>query len=479
MTPQVTIAFVRAEGLRIAGHLVAAREAFTSIVRAEPTSAEAWHGLGVSRLQLGDHADALEALRQAIALAPEHPAPRSALVYALAHSPEGTPGAIRAATDGWWLGCGRPVVPAAPPQARTTAGRRVRIGYLADGFYAHPIGFLSGWIAAHDRDRFAVTVYDSSPRQDRITARLAGMVDRWIDATALHDAALSDTITADGIDVLIDLNGHSGRHRLGVLARRPGPLMGTACGFATTGLPGAFLVADSAHVPPGAETQFSEHLVRLPAAVTFAPAPYAPPVCPPPSLASGMVTFGVFNRLGKITPAALDVWGRIMAAVPGSMMLMVGLGFLEPETCQRVVTAMAVHGIHPSRIRFEQEKRHPDLLAAYGRIDIALDTWPYTGGLTTLEALWAGVPVVAMAGDGMHSRHADAHLSTAGLSDLVATDTESYVATAIALARAPERLSALRGSLRARLAASPACDARGQARALEEAIITMLKESPA
>ncbi len=279
--------------------------------------------------------------------------------------------------------------------------------------------------------------------------------------------------------MLVDLNGHSGRHRLGVLARRPAPLVGTACGFATIGLPGAFLVADDAHVPPGAEAQFSEHLVRLPAAVTFAPAPYAPPICPPPSLASGMVTFGVFNRLAKITPAALDAWGRIMAAVPGSMLLMAGLGYLEPETCQRIATAMAAHGVHPSRIRFEREKRHPDLLAAYGRIDIALDTWPYSGGLTTLEALWAGIPVVAMAGDGMHARHAAAHLSAAGLSDLVATDTEGYVATAIALARAPERLSALRGSLRARLAGSPVCDARGQARALEEAIITMLKESPA
>lgn len=129
--------------------------------------------------------------------------------------------------------------------------------------------------------------------------------------------------------------------------------------------------------------------------------------------------------MAKITPAALDAWGRIMAAVPVSMMLMVGLGYLEPEACQRIATAMAAHGVHPSRIRFEREKRHPDLLAAYGNIDIALDTWPYTGGLTTLEALWAGVPVVAMAGDGMHARHAAAHLSAAGLSDLVATRATS------------------------------------------------------
>lgn len=478
MTPEITSAFIYAERMRVAGRLVAARDAFATITAAAPGWSAGWHGLGVARLQLGDQAGSLEALRIAIATAtPEDlPTSHSALIYALCHHQGTGPTDIGTAADQWWQDSGRPKAPVEPLPMRPSAGRRVRLGYLGDGWYTHPIALLSGWVARHNRERFEVVVYDSSPRRDRITDHLAGSVDQWRDVANLDDDALAAMVSADGIDVLVDLNGHSGRHRLGVLARRPAPLVGTACGFATTGIPYAFLVADDAHIPAGAEAYFSERLVRLPAAVTFSPPPYAPTVARPPSQTTGAITFGAFNRLAKITDTVLNAWGRVLAAVPESRLLLIGLGMEEPEVCQRIAAAMAANGVHASRLLFEREKRHPDLLSSYARVDIALDTFPYTGGLTTLEAFWQGVPVVTLAGEGMHTRHAAAHLSAVGLSDLVATDIDGYVAAAVGLARAADRLSELRGGLRSRLAASPVCDARGQAQALEKAIIVMLKE---
>ena len=277
------------------------------------------------------------------------------------------------------------------------------------------------------------------------------MVDEWV-----RDA---------GIDVLVDLAGHTGRHRLGVFARRPAPLQLTWIGYpSTTGLASIDgLVADEVLVPVGAEGGFCERIIRLEGGhISFLPPVDAADVTVRP--AADEVVFGSFNKLDKTTPDVLSAWAEILVRHGSSRLVLRSRGLDDRRVADRFVSLLAGAGVEPDRIECHGWVSHPELLAGYGEIDIGLDPFPFSGGLTTCEALWMGVPVVTWAGERMCGRQSASFLARVGLEELVAVSREDYVAKAIGLAEDPVLRRSLRGELRGRVAEGPLGDGRRLAR---------------
>ena len=357
------------------------------------------------------------------------------------------------------------------PVRAPVAGRRLRIGYVSADFYRHPVGWLGcGAIMAHDRSRVHVTAYASQTCRDDLTHAIEAAVDSWVPVHGIDDDTLAARIEHDRIDVLIDLSGHTAGNRLGAFARRPAPVQASWLGyFATTGLPAIdHVLLDAAHVVPGAQALFVETIVTLPGCrFTYLPPVYAPEVAPPPVLRRGRITFGSFNRGAKINAEVIALWARILAAVQPSELLLKWKSFVDPIVQAGVQAQFAACGIDPQRIRFAGHSTHPAMLADYGEIDIALDPFPFCGGLTSCEALWMGVPVVTLPGTRVVSRQTHSVLHAIGHGWLSAPDADRYVAIAAGLAADPERLAALRPALRAAMRASPMGDYAGFACNLE------------
>jgi protein O-GlcNAc transferase len=221
-----------------------------------------------------------------------------------------------------------------------------------------------------------------------------------------------------------------------------------------------YLIGDSVSTPANGAQLFTEEVVRLePCRFCYSPPPYAPQVAAAPALRNGYVTFGSFNRLSKMVPAVFESWSRVLAAVPSSRLLLKNAAFTDERTRTRVADAFGRQGIGAERIELRAHSSHPQMLAEYGEIDIALDPFPFNGGLTTCEALWMGVPVLALLGDSMISRQGASILHAAGLQDWVAAEGEDFVRRAVDFSCDLGMLGRLRGEMRSRLAATPLLDA--------------------
>jgi predicted O-linked N-acetylglucosamine transferase (SPINDLY family) len=277
----------------------------------------------------------------------------------------------------------------------------------------------------------------------------------------LDQAAFAERVRADAVDVLIDLAGHTKGNRLPAFARRAAPVQATWAGYAgTTGLGSMdYLIADRFEVPDGAEPLYRETVLRLPDGyVCYAPPEYAPSVGPLPAERNGHVTFGAFHNIGKIGALSLALWTKLLAQVPRSRLVLKHRKLDDPVNRARLAAAFAAAGIAPERITIEGTSPHIAMLARYNDIDIALDALPYSGGLTSCEALWMGVPVVTLPGRTFAGRHTLSHVMNVGLPQLVAADEAAYVGIAAGLAGDLAGLAALRATLRPRMASSPLCD---------------------
>jgi len=297
------------------------------------------------------------------------------------------------------------------------------------------------------------------------------------DVTAFDDAALAEQIRADGIDVLVDLSGHTAGSRLTAFAYRPAPVMVSWLGyFATTGLPYLDAVLlDAWHAPPGTEAQFVEPIIRLPQGrFCYQPVSWAPKdVAPPPFERNGRITFGCFNNTAKFNEGVFDVWARVLHAVPDARLILKWRTFNDEAFRQQITDAFVARGIAPERIELRGPSFHADLLKEYADIDIALDPFPFTGGLTSCEALWMGVPVVTWPQSRVVSRQTHAFLHQIGLPALSAKDVDDYVRIAVELANDHERLATLRATLREKMRASPLMDIAGFTRQLENTLIDL------
>ena len=335
--------------------------------------------------------------------------------------------------------------------------RRIRLGYVSADFRNHSAALVFGAILRrHDRRHFEVVCYSDVVQPDQRTRFFEGIADIWRPVRHLSDEALAERIREDRIDLLIDLAGHSAGNRLRVFARKPAPIQLTGLGYgAGTGVPLIdYLISDPITVPPAVRPLFAERILDLPISVTYEAPADIPGVAAAPALARGTVTFGCFNQFTKISGHVLALWARILDRVAGSRLLLKDPTLDDTSVRAYALRTLEKQGIGAERVVMRGRTSHREHLAAYGEVDIALDPFPYGGGVTTWEALTMGCPVVAKLGNSVAARTAGGVLAAIGLPDWVASDDEAYVALAAAKAQDVSALASLRGGLRSLIAAS-------------------------
>lgn len=362
--------------------------------------------------------------------------------------------------------------------ARASNGvRPLRVGLLSNSLQAHPVGWLTlAGIQCLDADAFPVVCFGARSDGDTFANRYAERAEAWHRIEGLGPQAIAEKILEQKIDILIDLSGYGDTGVLPVLAFRPAPVQIKWVGMqsTTTGLDEVdFFLTDRWETPDGFERFYSERLLRLDDGyVCYTPPPGAVPVSSLPALDNGHVTFGCFNNVMKITDGTLSLWARIFERLPTARMLLRCPQFSETTNVERFLARAEAAGLAPARLELRGHARHPEFLATYREIDIALDPFPYTGGLTTCEALFMGVPVVTLAGETFAARHSTSHLCNVGLSDWVATSKEEYLQRAIVATEDLDGLARLREGLRAQVIASPLCDAPRFGRSLGKALLS-------
>ncbi|MBI5439496.1 MAG: hypothetical protein HY936_11245 [Nitrosomonadales bacterium] len=342
-----------------------------------------------------------------------------------------------------------------------SSNRRLRIGYVTGDFHRqHPVNiFMLPVLLRHDHARFEICVYHTGTMHDEYTRQAKASADRWLEAAALDDAALQRAIVADGVDVLIDLAGHTSTHRLGVFALRAAPVQATFLGYPhSTGLSTIdWLIGDATVSPAEHAHLFSEGVAQLPGSV-FCWAPVDEYPLPLPRPADAPPVFGSFNNAMKLSPRTIALWAEVLKAVPEATLLLKAPSLKDEAVQARFAALFAGHGIPRERLIFRGPSGLADMMQEYGEMDIALDPIPYNGGTTTLQALWMGVPVVTLAGGNFVGRMGASFLNTLGCADWVADSESGYVATAARLAKTCRALRESRPFLRARMAESPLCD---------------------
>ena len=442
-----------------------------------PDAAMVYYNVGVAFHALGRPMDALAANLRAIELDPSYVAAHSNLLFDMTFLADTSAADLLEAHRNWDRLHG-PLEPA--PRAAAVGqdpDRRLKIGYVSGDFRQHPVGWLlANVLPAHDKAKVEVFCYHNDRTADDVTKRLKDSADHWRDIAGLGDDDVTEQVRRDGIDILVDLSGHTAHNRLITFAKRAAPVQASWIGNpSTTGLAAMdYLVMDAATAPPGAEDWCSEALVRLPHGRFCYSAPVnAPPVAERPE---GAVVFGSFNHLAKVGPEVVRLWARVLNAVPGSRLVLKWKSLTEASVRSRLVSAFASEGIEADRLELREGSAHVYMLAEYGDIDIALDPFPYTGGITSAEALWMGVPVVTWPQDRIASRQTLSFLTELGLTDLAAASEDDYVRIAAALAADPARRAELRQTLRPRMAASPLTDGTRFTPGLEAAYRRMWRD---
>jgi hypothetical protein len=463
------------------GFLAGARQCFLRTRSLRPNDLRPLLNLANVAQQAGNHAESRRLYAALLEQLPDRPVIRRNALVSLEYEPE-MPDAERLAQARAWGDWAMQKAGGLRPRSTLPPlnGRALRVGYVSADFCQHTVGlFVKDVLAAHDPGRVTAFAYSAGQVSDWVTAAIQKAC-AFREVAALDDAALAAQIQQDDIDVLVDLSGHTGGSRLTVFAHRPAPVQVSWLGyFATTGLPVMDAVLlDEWHAPPGTEDQFVEPIVRLPAGrFCYTPVPFAPAeVAPPPCLSNGYVTFGSFNNTAKLNAELYAVWAQILAAVPDSRLVLKWRTFQDASMCQSVREVFGRHGIAPARIELRGASFHADVLKEYADIDIALDPFPFTGGLTSCEALWMGVPVVTWPQSRVVSRQTFAFLSTIGLPELAARDADDYVRIAVELANDRQCLRNLRATLRDRMRTSPLMEVAEFTRQLEDTLIDLYRK---
>jgi protein O-GlcNAc transferase len=344
--------------------------------------------------------------------------------------------------------------------------RRLRVGYVSFDFRNHAVSQLfNGLITSLDHGEVEAYCYSNSTIDDDMTARIRSAAHGFRVIAGLSDAEAEAIIRRDQIDILVDLAGHTRGNRLSLFALKPAPVQALTLGYLDTTALAAmdYVITDRWIVPPEDEASYTEKVVRLPDAhFCFAPGSADIPVTARP--AGQPLTLGSFNNWAKSSGTTLALWARVMAEIPDSRLMLKSGRFDDPVLRREAIGQLAAHGVSEDRLIVEGFTSREDLLAAYNRVDIGLDPFPYTGCTTTVEAVWMGVPVVTLRGKRSVARASEAILTVVGRPDLVATDADSYVSIVKTLAADRAALAEMHGQIRAMMEASPICDCRRFAR---------------
>lgn len=427
---------------------------------------------------LGQLDEALAASRTALRIQPDFVSAHCNLILNSHYGSEISSDMLRVAAQGF----GRLYSPLSPSFANShDPDRRLRIGYVSGDFRRHSVSyFLMPVFEHHDPRSFELFCYPTRATGDEVTSRLRSKADHWQSVAELTDQAAAELIRRDQIDILIDLSGHTSANRLPIFALKPAPVQVSWLGFpGTTGLAAMdYRLVDAVTDPESESTDWtSETLIRLPNGfLCYEPPMEAPDVHPPPCL-DAPLTFGSFNNPAKLSLTTLDAWAELMRRLPDSRLLLKGIPFGDEAARSLLLKRLKARGVTADRLtllpRVDDPGGHLDL---YGKIDVALDPFPYNGTTTTCEALWMGVPVVTLGGTRHSGRVGASLLTRLGLQELIASSGEDYVRIAADLATDRERLGQLRQNLRSRMKASPLCDGPAFTRDLEAAFRSMWRK---
>ena len=465
--------------LKEEGKLEEAVLAYRTALELKPTYAEALYNLGGVLIDQAKIEEAAAAIRKSLRLKPNYVAAHSNLLFCINYQTNQDRGEIFAEHLRWSeRHAQRFTARLAACRNQPDPDRRLRVGYVSPDFRTHSVAyFFEALLAAQDTSQIESICYAHVRRPDDTTTRLRNQAGEWRDISRMSDDQAAEQIRRDGTDILVDLAGHTGENRLLLFARRCAPVQVTYIGYCnTTGLPTIdFRLTDDLVDPEGEEDFYSEALFRLPRCfLCYTPPTDATAVSALPSSKSGLVTFGSFNNLAKVTRDVVALWSEILRAVPSSRLVLKSRSLDDPATVERYAEIFAVNDVARDRIDLHGHlPSRADHLALYGSVDIGLDPFPYNGTTTTCEALWMGVPVITLMGSAHAGRVGASLLAACNLGDLIAESPSQYVAVAKQLADDRDRLSALRSGLRSRMAASSVCDQTGLARAVESAYRTM------
>ncbi|MBF0270212.1 MAG: tetratricopeptide repeat protein [Alphaproteobacteria bacterium] len=460
--------------LNLLGQHEAAVTALHRAIAIDPGNA-IYHGaLGHALNGQGAVEDAILAFRRSLEIDPSSALVRSNLLMTLCYSTDMPPEDLFAEHKRF-NDIHQSKIPPAPHANARDPAKRLRVGYVSPDFRTHSVSyFFEPVLAGHDRNAVELFLYANHLHGDAVSDRLRKMADHWREIRGLTDVEADALIRSDGIDILVDLAGHSADNRLPLMARKPAPIQGSWIGYPnTTGLSAIdFRFTDAIADPPGqSDAWHTEKLIRLAGGfLCFRPPEEAPNIEPIKPRGLGQAVFGCFNNHAKVSPYVTRLWADLLKELPEAVLMLKNRSMDDPRARAEILDRFASNGIDPQRIktvgRIPGRGGH---LAAYNLVDISLDTHPYSGTATTCESLWMGTPVVTLAGPTHVSRVSASLLHRVGLDDLVAASPEEYVLKAVSLALDHARLQELRQTLRARLQASPLLNAKACAENVEAA----------
>lgn len=469
--------------LKELGRLDDAVASYRRALQLRPTYAEAHSNLGNACKDLGRIDAALDSYRSALQHKPDLLEPYTNLLFTLNYTASLSPAeCLEEARRFGRVVTGKASAPFSAwlcdPEPE-----RLRIGIVSGDLNNHPVGyFLESLLAQLDSKRIELIAYPTDPKADALTARIRPCFAAWKPLSGLSDAAAARLIHADGVHVLLDLSGHTGKNRLPVFAWRPAPVQASWLGyFATTGMAEMdYLLADHMGVPEDQRKYFTETIRYLPdTRLCFSAPAIDLPVTPLPALRNGHLTFGCFQNMPKLGDAVLAVWASVLAALPDARLRLQCKQLSDAAVAAQLTARLRQHGMDPARVALHGFAPRAAYLAAHAEVDVLLDTFPYPGGTTTCEALWMGVPTLTLAGDTLLARQGACLLSAAGLPDWIANSTADYIERAVALTADLPRLAALRAGLREQARGSALFDAPRFARNLENELWAMWQDQTA
>jgi predicted O-linked N-acetylglucosamine transferase (SPINDLY family) len=468
------------------GRVSDALRCYRKALRLDPRNAWAAVNLGNLQLRVGDAGPGFRTLGKAAHLVTAGSDAHAGILMGLCYIDGITESRLYEESRRWGDALLRTLPRTERPKLRQDIpGSRIRIGYVSPDFRQHSVAFfLEKVFACCSRERFDVFCYANMTREDDVTVRLRSYADAWRPISTLDDDSVARLIRDDGIDILVDLAGHTEGNRLGIFARRPAPVQVTWLGYpGTTGLTTMdYRLTDVVADPEGpGELYHTERLVRLTDGfLCYAPPEESPPPAPSPCLTANRVTFGSFNNPAKLSRETLRCWAGILDRVPGSILILKIYSSSDEATREKWMRVLASYGIDSSRVEIlPRVSGLADHLALYGRVDIALDPFPYNGTTTTCEALWMGVPVVALSGERHSARVGASILKVVGCPELIAGNLDEYREIAVRLATDRSQLEAYRAGLRTQVESSSLSDGAGFVARLEQAFRWMVEESRA
>ncbi|MCA0202193.1 MAG: tetratricopeptide repeat protein [Proteobacteria bacterium] len=446
------------------------------VVAVRPTDAKARSALGVILTESGRPAEAVQIFAEAMAVDPMYGQAAANWLHTQQYVPNTTDESL-ARNHAHWAALHAPPAPRQDFANPPTQDRPIVVGFVSGEFGQHPVGRLSVQLFENLRPHeIRPCVFSTRPAEfeDEISRRIA-RVTRWTSVFGLSDASLAQFIQASKVDILIDVSGHTGAGRPNLFVRRAAPVQAAWLGYpSTTGIPAMdYLLTTGTLAPPGFERFANERILRLTSTHACFEAPDAPPVAARPAARNGYITFGCFNNPAKISDDAIASFAAILKRVPSSRLKIQYQALRAPGLVARLHAKFEAHGIARGRVDLSAETSQQAFLSGYNDVDIALDSFPYSGCMTTCEALWMGCPVVTFAGETMTGRQAASILAAAGLSEFVARDRADFEDMAVSLANDAHRLTILRTGLRTILARAPLCDGDLFAREFTRAARTM------